>query len=79
MHKRIEKKLATEIEEACNIAVKEIDNRTAKEKHNERRNRKLTENLPVVEAVIEPEDIYKDRYVHAGSTKSDYSCCSGLK
>ena len=54
--------LATEIEEARNAAVKEIDNRTAKEKHNERRNRKLTENLPVVEVVIEPENIDKDRY-----------------
>ena len=62
--------LATEIEEARNAAVKEIDNRTAKEKHNERRNRKLTENLPVVEVVIEPENIDKDRYVRIGEERT---------
>ena len=66
----IEQQQLQEIESARIAAEKVINERTAEENKRERRNRKLLENLPVVEVVIEPDFVDKDKYKRIGEERT---------
>lgn len=66
----IEQQQLEEIESARIAAEKVINERTAEENKRERRNRKLLENLPVVEVVIEPDFVDKDKYKRIGEERT---------
>ena len=62
-------KTAEEIEAAHQVAVEQIAVSTI-EKKKERRQRQLLENLPVIEVVIEPEDIDLEKYKRIGEERT---------
>jgi len=65
----IEQQRLEEIEAARIAAQREIDTR-AVEKNRQRSNRKLLENLPVVEVVIEPESVDMENYKRIGEERT---------
>jgi transposase len=60
---------AEEIEAARQTAIEQIEVTNAKRKK-ERRQRKLLENLPVIEIVIEPEDVDPEKYKRIGEERT---------
>ncbi|PLB85196.1 IS66 family transposase, partial [Dysgonamonadaceae bacterium] len=64
-----ERKRQEEIEAERIAAEKQIEQRTA-ERKKARSNRKLLEGLPVIEVVIEPEDVDRDKYKRIGEERT---------